>query len=59
MAVPVSYEFLGYDKLLGSHYDKYEIVYSVYTSEEISVAVFDIGTIVDESTCGDFPGPGG
>lgn len=30
--VPLRYEMMGYDSLLGSHFDKYIVVYEVYDS---------------------------
>ena len=39
---PVHYEMLGYDTLLGSHYDKYEIDYSNYSPEMPPPDIFDI-----------------
>ena len=39
---PVHYEMLGYDTLLGSHYDKYEIDYSNYSPQMPPPDIFDI-----------------
>lgn len=39
---PIHYEMLGFDSLLGSHYDKYEIVYADYSTETPSPSVFEI-----------------
>ncbi|XP_046357905.2 digestive cysteine proteinase 1-like [Haliotis rufescens] len=53
---PVRYEMMGYDTLLGSHYDKYSLDYESYKG----------GMAIQETTfetpknlsCGGFPGPG-
>ncbi|XP_007892928.1 digestive cysteine proteinase 1 [Callorhinchus milii] len=53
-SIPIHYEMKGFNTLLGSHYDKYEIDYT------------DLQRIVDPSifklpaglTCEEFPGPG-
>lgn len=50
---PVLLTFIGYDRLLGSHYDEYTIVYQDF-STEVNPSVFDI----DFSGCEGFPGPG-
>ena len=39
---PVHYEMLGYDTLLGSHYDKYEIDYADYSPQMPPPDIFDI-----------------
>ena len=39
---PVRYEMLGYDTLLGSHYDKYLIDYMDYSSQMPPAKVFEI-----------------
>ena len=39
---PVHYEMLGFDSLLGSHYDKYEIDYVDYSDEMPPPGSFDI-----------------
>lgn len=51
---PVHYEMLGYDTLLGSHYDKYEIDYADYSPQMPPPDIFDIKGM----TCKGFPGPG-
>ena len=38
--IPVYYEMLGYDSLLGSHFDEYKIRYGVY-AEDYPSDVFD------------------
>lgn len=45
--------FTGFDRLLGSHYDKYVITYEMFTTT-INDSTFD----VDFSDCKQFPGPG-
>jgi len=50
----VFYEMLGYDSLLGSHFDEYKIIYTLMKDD------FDDG-VFDEMagmTCTGFPGPG-
>lgn len=39
---PVHYEMLGFDSLLGSHYDKYEVDYADYSDEMPPPDAFDI-----------------
>lgn len=39
---PVHYEMLGYDTLLGSHYDKYEMDFVDYSNEMPPPDVFDV-----------------
>ena len=41
-AHPVHYEMLGYDTLLGSHYDKYEVEYLDYSPQMPPPDTFDI-----------------
>ncbi len=45
--------FTGFDRLLGSHYDKYDIVYSTFNTS-IDSSIFN----QDFSKCHGFPGPG-
>lgn len=52
---PVRYEMMGFDSLLGSHYDKYVIDYSQYNKSPIPESTFETPANL---TCGDFPGPG-
>jgi len=53
---PAYYEMIGYDSLLGSHYDKYYIEYFNYNpTDDIPPTVFAITTSMK---CSDFPGPG-
>lgn len=40
--LPVRYEMLGYDTLLGSHYDKYVMEYYTYEPVPPDPTVFDI-----------------
>jgi len=39
---PVHYEMLGFDSLLGSHYDKYEVDYADYSDGMPPPKVFDV-----------------
>ncbi|UYV66645.1 26-29-p [Cordylochernes scorpioides] len=41
-AVPIQYEMMGYDSLLGSHYDKYMVAYGLYSTDPFSDDVFTI-----------------
>ncbi|XP_052215701.1 digestive cysteine proteinase 1-like isoform X1 [Dreissena polymorpha] len=52
---PVRYIMMGFDSLLGSHYDKYVIDYSQYNTAPIPASTFDPP---QGMTCGGFPGPG-
>ncbi|XP_028674260.1 digestive cysteine proteinase 2-like [Erpetoichthys calabaricus] len=52
--IPVHYEMLGYNSLLGSHYDKYEIDYMDF-SHTVDPSVF---TLPAGLQCTSFPGPG-
>lgn len=52
--VPVLYTMLGYDTLLGSHYDKYSVTYSTFDTN-VPDGIFDY---MSQFECGDFPGPG-
>jgi hypothetical protein len=38
---PVRYEMLGYDTLLGSHYDKYYLDYSNYKAGPVNATAFN------------------
>jgi len=40
-STPVHYEMLGFDSLLGSHYDKYEVVYANFDTSTPKAEVFD------------------
>lgn len=53
--IPIQYLMKGYDSLLGSHYDKYEIYYKNYKTVEIDPKVFELS---NNYTCRSFPGPG-
>ncbi|XP_072835989.2 digestive cysteine proteinase 2 [Pogona vitticeps] len=53
-AVPVHYEMWGYNTLLGSHYDKYEIDYTSF-SHSFPANVFDLP---QDLTCSHWPGAG-
>uniref|UniRef100_A0AAY4DXH4 Peptidase C1A papain C-terminal domain-containing protein n=1 Tax=Denticeps clupeoides TaxID=299321 RepID=A0AAY4DXH4_9TELE len=54
VAAPVHYEMIGYNTLLGSHYDKYLLDYSDFRT---SVQDKDFNR-PDGLSCGPFPGPG-
>lgn len=53
--IPVRYHMKGYDSLLGSHYDKYDLLYQKYSAEPIDPINFEVG---ENLTCRAFPGPG-
>ncbi|KAK2151582.1 hypothetical protein LSH36_358g01013 [Paralvinella palmiformis] len=53
---PVRYEMLGYDTLMGSHYDRYYLDYGKMTV--FKVLPDDIFKPQKGLTCGAFPGPG-
>ncbi|KAI5091760.1 hypothetical protein C0J45_18966, partial [Silurus meridionalis] len=53
-AIPYHYEMMGYNTLLGSHYDKYLIDYSDF-SPKTDPKDFDLPAGM---SCGPFPGPG-
>ncbi|CAI8034430.1 Counting factor associated protein D [Geodia barretti] len=52
---PVVLHFLGYDRLFGSHYDEYDIVYTDFMASTPDPSVFEIQKGFQ---CGAFPGPG-
>ena len=39
---PVSLTFVGYDRLFGSHYDKYVIMYSDFSTDPPEPSTFDV-----------------
>ncbi|XP_029022106.1 digestive cysteine proteinase 2 [Betta splendens] len=51
---PLHYEMMGYNTLLGSHYDKYLVDYKDF-STKVDPKVF---FLPEGMTCGGFPGPG-
>jgi len=53
-ATPIHYEMMGYNTLLGSHYDKYLVDYKEF-SIHLDPKVF---SLPDGMNCGPFPGPG-
>ncbi|CAL1584445.1 unnamed protein product [Knipowitschia caucasica] len=53
-ATPLHYEMMGYNTLLGSHYDKYLVDYKEYSSH-VDPKAF---SLPEGMTCGGFPGPG-
>mmetsp|Transcript_14568 Transcript_14568/g.50760 ORF Transcript_14568/g.50760 Transcript_14568/m.50760 type:complete len:571 (-) Transcript_14568:145-1857(-) len=55
--VPVALEFVGYDMLLGSHFDQYSISYTGYTSTP-NLTDPTLFQPPADLTCGGFPGPG-
>lgn len=52
--LPISFQMLGYDELLGSHYDSYIITY--YTFESNANMPDSLFTPPQGLQCGDFPG---
>ncbi|XP_074642740.1 digestive cysteine proteinase 1-like [Tubulanus polymorphus] len=53
---PVRYEMMGFDNLLGSHYDKYYVNYFNFDKlDRPNPAVFEVP---NNGSCGGFPGPG-
>ena len=38
---PVRYEMMGFDSLIGSHYDKYILDYGVYNTDAIPASTFE------------------
>ncbi|XP_035218002.1 uncharacterized protein LOC118191309 [Stegodyphus dumicola] len=52
---PVHYIMKGYNSLLGSHYDKYELYYMEYAVGNTTDADFEVHTGLQ---CTNFPGPG-
>ncbi|XP_033950470.1 digestive cysteine proteinase 1 [Pseudochaenichthys georgianus] len=53
-ATPLHYEMMGYDTLLGSHYDKYLVDYKEF-SLHVDPKAF---SLPEGMSCGGFPGPG-
>ncbi|KAL4629415.1 digestive cysteine proteinase 1-like [Arapaima gigas] len=51
---PWHYEMMGYNTLLGSHYDKYVVEYRAF-EPQLDPSVF---VLPEGMTCGSFPGPG-
>lgn len=45
---PIRYEMLGYDSLLGSHFDKYEIVYSDYRAGPVDRDMFKVNEVISK-----------
>lgn len=37
---------MGYDSLLGSHFDKYEVIYTDYTPGPVDGDVFDVQSVI-------------
>ncbi|XP_065192926.1 digestive cysteine proteinase 1-like [Sycon ciliatum] len=54
-AIPISFHFIGYDELFGSHYDEYLVTYTKFAI----VGEFPEGTFEPEvKECTGYPGPG-
>ena len=53
--VPVYFNFTGYDRLMGSHYDEYVFEYSDFAPGTVPSDIFDEST---NFKCGSYPGPG-
>ncbi|XP_019731833.1 digestive cysteine proteinase 2 [Hippocampus comes] len=53
-ATPLHYEMMGYNTLLGSHFDKYLVDYKEFSSD-VDPTVF---SLPEGMSCGGFPGPG-
>ncbi|KAF3707665.1 SH3 domain-binding protein 5 [Channa argus] len=51
---PIHYEMMGYNTLLGSHYDRYLVDYTEF-STQVDPNVF---SLPEGMVCGGFPGPG-
>jgi len=51
--LPVVLTFTGFDRLLGSHFDKYDILYKTFNTS-VNTSLFN----QDFSSCTSFPGPG-
>lgn len=54
---PVHYYMLGYDSLLGSHYDRYDVSYYNFKPGAATNADFVLDS-PSEQDCGSMPGPG-
>jgi len=57
---PVRFDMMGYDSLIGSHYDHYFLLYEKYMPGPSDPKVFDPMGVDPKpvSACHDFPGPG-
>ncbi|KAM8840603.1 digestive cysteine proteinase 2 [Spinachia spinachia] len=53
-ATPLHYEMMGYNTLLGSHYDKYLVDYKEFSAQ----ADPQVFSLPEGMSCGGFPGPG-
>lgn len=47
-AVPRRYLMMGYNTLLGSHFDKYELIYHGFSRKPLPSSVFDITHLISE-----------
>ena len=54
--IPVYFNFTGYDRLMGSHYDEYIFNYTDFTPGPIPMGVFDEAARFKK--CDSYPGPG-
>lgn len=57
LPVPRRYVMMGYNTLLGSHYDKYIVYYKNFQRGRFSPGVFNVSTLIT-TKCRGFPGPG-
>jgi len=57
---PLRFDMMGYDTLIGSHYDHYFLIYEKFMKGKSDPAVFDPMGVAPKpaSSCHDFPGPG-
>jgi len=57
---PLRFDMMGYDSLIGSHYDHYFLIYEKFMPGSSDPAVFDPMGVTPKpvSACHDFPGPG-
>ncbi|KAI3386659.1 hypothetical protein SNEBB_007757 [Seison nebaliae] len=55
ISIPLRYEMIGYDTLMGSHYDRYYVTYKDYLPIAPPKSDFDINGKI---ACTPFPGPG-
>lgn len=56
LVVPVHYYMLGYDTLLSSHYDRYDVTYRNFKPGQAKDEDFLLGAVA--ANCGPMPGPG-
>lgn len=41
-SIPVRFEVIGWDNLIGAHYDHYHMDYNYYSSDDIPDAIFEV-----------------